>query len=70
MPIEGLRSKSWNEFGKPDAPRSTLCLQYATGRLGAVPRLAGSTIDSAVERSDPATAKGTEEQIQRAYFEA
>jgi hypothetical protein len=33
MPVEGLRSKSWNEFEKSDGPKITLFLTYATAPL-------------------------------------
>ena len=54
MPVEGLRSKSWDEFGKPGRTGDPLCVYgLRQGGWGAVPCLAGSTADSAVERSGP-----------------
>ncbi len=54
MPVEGLRSKSWDEFGKPDAPKIHFVFTVCDREVAeAVPCLAGSTADGTVERPGP-----------------
>lgn len=71
MPVEGLRSKSWDEFGKPDAPEIhfvfTVCDREVAEPCAVWP---GQPLTAQWSVPDPAAAPGTDEQIQRAYFEA
>lgn len=71
MPTEGLRSKSWNEFGKTDAPEMhfvfTVCDSAAAE---ACPVWPGQPLTGRWSVPDPAAATGTQEQIDRAFFEA
>jgi arsenate reductase len=71
LPIEGLRSKSWEEFAKPDAPKMnfvfTVC-DNATQEM--CPVWPGQPMTAHWGVPDPAVAKGTPEQIERAFREA
>ena len=54
MPVEGLRSKSWDEFGKRWRTGDPLCVYgVRPGGCGTMPCLAGSTADGTVERAGP-----------------
>jgi arsenate reductase len=71
MPTAGLRSKSWDEFAGPDAPRMhfvfTVCDRAASE---VCPIWPGHPLSARWSVSDPAAAVGTPEQVQRAFFEA
>ena len=71
MPTEGLRSKSWDEFAGPDAPRMhfvfTVCDRAAAE---ACPVWPGHPLTARWSVPDPAAVAGTPEQIERAFFEA
>ena len=71
MPIEGLRSKSWDEFGKPDAPEIHFVFTVCDREVAEpCPVWPGQPLTAQWSVPDPATATGTEDQIQRAYFDA
>jgi arsenate reductase len=67
----GLRSKSWNEFGVADAPAMnfvfTVCDNAAKE---ACPFWPGQPMTAHWGVADPAEAKGTPEEIARAYRDA
>ncbi len=69
-PVDGLRSKSWQEFLRDDAPRMdfifTVCDQ-AAGEL--CPVWPGQPITAHWGFSDPAALTGTHEQQFRAFFD-
>ena len=69
--IEGLRSKSWDEFGAPDSPRMhfvfTVCDRAAAEVCPVWP---GHPLTAQWSVPDPAAVAGTREQIERAFFEA
>jgi len=71
MPTEGLRSKSWDEFAEPDAPKVhfvfTVCDRAATEVCPVWP---GHPLTARWSVPDPAAVVGTPEQIARAFFEA
>ena len=71
MPTEGLRSKSWDEFVKPDAPKMhfvfTVCDRAATEVCPVWPE---HPLTARWSVPDPAAVEGTREQIERAFFEA
>ncbi len=70
-PAEGLRSKSWDEFPKPDAPRMdfifTVCDNAANEMCPVWP---GQPMTAHWGVPDPAAVKGTPEQIERAFRDA
>jgi len=70
-PAEGLCSKSWDEFAKPDAPRMdfifTVCDNAANEMCPVWP---GQPMTANWGVPDPAAVKGTPEQIERAFRDA
>lgn len=71
IPTGGLRSKSWYEFTKPDAPRIhyvfTVCDRAANE---ACPIWPGHPLLCRWSVPDPAAVNGTVEQVERAFSEA
>jgi len=70
-PVEGLRSKSWNEFGKPDAPEIHFVFTVCDREVAEpCPVWPGKALTAQWSVPDPAAATGTDDRIQRAYFDA
>ena len=71
LPIKGLRSKSWEEFAKPEAPKMdfvfTVCDNAAQELCPIWP---GQPMTAHWGVPDPAALKGTSEQIERAFRDA
>jgi len=71
IPTTGFRSKSWEEFSKPDAPKLdfvfTVCDSAAKE---ACPVWPGQPLTAHWGVPDPAAAVGTPEEIQRAFRDA
>lgn len=71
IPTDGLRSKSWDEFSRPDAPNMdfvfTVCDNAAKELCPVWP---GHPVTAHWGIPDPAAIKGTEGEIQRAFREA
>ena len=71
IPIEGLRSKSWDEFAKPSAPKMdfvfTVCDNAARE---ACPLWPGQPMTAHWGIPDPACVAGSPEQIERAFRDA
>jgi len=71
LPADGLRSKSWEEFARPGAPQMnfvfTVCDNTARETCPIWP---GQPMTAHWGVPDPAAARGTEEEIARAYRDA
>jgi len=71
LPADGLRSKNWEEFAKPGAPQMnfvfTVCDNAARE---ACPVWPGQPMTAHWGVPDPAAAKGTSEEIERAFRDA
>jgi arsenate reductase len=71
LPTEGLRSKSWDEFAKPDAPSLhfvfTVCDRAAHEMCPIWP---GQPMTAHWGIADPAAVEGSEEHQQRAFMRA
>jgi arsenate reductase len=71
LPTEGLRSKSWEEFAKPESPKMnfvfTVCDNAAQEMCPVWP---GQPMTAHWGVPDPAVAMGTAEQIERAFRDA
>jgi arsenate reductase len=71
MPTAGLRSKSWDEFAAPSAPKLdfvfTVCDNAANEQC---PYWPGQPMTAHWGIADPAAVKGTPEEIGRAFRDA
>jgi arsenate reductase (thioredoxin) len=71
IPIEGFRSKSWEEFSKPDAPQLDFVFTVCDSAAKEVcPIWPGQPMTAHWGVPDPAAVEGTSEEIQRAYRDA
>jgi arsenate reductase (thioredoxin) len=71
LPTDGVRSKSWNEFAKPDAPKLDFVFTVCDNAAKEVcPIWPGQPMTAHWGVPDPAAARGTTEEIKRAYREA
>jgi arsenate reductase len=71
LPTEGLHSKSWNEFAKPDAPEIHFVFTVCDRAAAEVcPTWPGQPVAGLWSVPDPASVQGTPEQIERAFSEA
>jgi arsenate reductase len=70
IPTEGLRSKSWDEFAKPDAPRMDFVFTVCDNAANEVcPVWPGHPVTAHWGVPDPAAIAGTAEEVQKAYRE-
>jgi arsenate reductase (thioredoxin) len=71
MPVQGFRSKNWDEFANPGAPQMdfvfTVCDNAANETCPVWP---GQPMTAHWGVADPAAVKGTVDQIERAFREA
>jgi arsenate reductase (thioredoxin) len=71
LPTAGLRSKSWNEFGKPGAPRLDFVFTVCDNAANEVcPFWPGQPLTAHWGVPDPAAVRGRPEEIKRAYRDA
>jgi arsenate reductase (thioredoxin) len=71
LPVDGLRSKRWDEFAQPGAPALdfifTVCDQAAGEQC---PLWPGQPMSAHWGIPDPAAVQGSDEQIRRAFLDA
>jgi arsenate reductase (thioredoxin) len=71
IPVAGLRSKSWSEFEKPNAPRLDFVFTVCDNAAKEVcPLWPGQPMTAHWGVPDPAAVQGTPQQIRRAYHDA
>ena len=71
LPTDGLRSKNWDEFAKPGAPRMNFVFTVCDNAAKEVcPIWPGQPMTAHWGVADPAEVKGTPEQIARAFRDA
>jgi arsenate reductase (thioredoxin) len=71
LPTEGLRSKSWDEYAKPGAPRMdfiyTVCDNAAAETC---PLWPGQPVTAHCGVADPAAVQGTDQEKRKAFLRA
>jgi arsenate reductase len=71
MPTEGLRSKTWDEFGKPDAPEMHFVFTVCDNAANEVcPVWPGQPMTAHWGIPDPAAIRGNAAEIERAFRNA
>ena len=71
IPTEGLRSKSWDEFAQPAAPKLDFVFTVCDNAAKEVcPIWPGQPMTAHWGVPDPAAVQGTAQEIQRAYRDA
>jgi arsenate reductase len=71
LPTEGLRSKSWQEFARPGAPKLDFVFTVCDQAAGEVcPIWPGQPMTAHWGINDPAAATGAEEAKRKAFFRA
>ena len=71
LPVEGLRSKSWEEFSKPGAPKLDFVFTVCDNAAKEVcPIWPGQPMTAHWGVPDPAAVAGTPEEIDRAFRDA
>lgn len=71
MPTDGLRSKSWEEFARPDSPHLSFVFTVCDNAANEVcPVWPGQPMTAHWGIPDPAAVNGTPAEIERAYKQA
>lgn len=71
MPTDRLRSKSWDEFARPDAPKMDFVFTVCDRAANEVcPVWPGHPLTARWSVPDPAAVVGTQQEIERAFREA
>lgn len=71
LPTENLRSKSWEEFAKPDAPEIDFIFTVCDNAAGETcPVWPGKPVTAHWGIADPAAVKGTDEEKHKAFLKA
>ena len=71
LPTSGLRSKAWDEFSQPDAPKLDFVFTVCDNAANEVcPVWPGQPMTAHWGVPDPAAVNGTEEQVEKAFRDA
>jgi arsenate reductase (thioredoxin) len=71
LPVEGLRSKSWDEFAAPGAPGLDFVFTVCDNAAGEVcPLWPGQPITAHWGVEDPAAVEGSDDDKRKAFFHA
>jgi arsenate reductase len=71
LPTEGMRSKSWEEFSRPDAPQLHFVITVCDNAAAEVcPVWPGQPMTAHWGVPDPAVVKGTPAEIEKAFRDA
>jgi arsenate reductase len=71
IPVDGLRSKSWDEFSRPNGPKLDFVFTVCDNAAKEVcPIWLGQPMTAHWGVPDPAVVKGSPEEVERAFREA